>query len=125
MAGGLPDFAAMDAGDDAGDFPEFEERSEDEAPTALSITALPRNPFRVLGAFVPVYRALAVLLAVASVGGILYAIYATVALKEAAERGGAIAGGMALFIVGALAAGLHFVIAELIRVALAIEERTR
>ena len=70
-------------------------------------------------------RSLAAILALGSVGSLLYSIYAAVALKEAAERTTAIWGSLALFLGSGLLALLHFVLAELVRLGLELEERTR
>jgi hypothetical protein len=99
--------------------------ADDEVPTSLSITALPGAQFRSLGYFVPIYRALAALLAVGAIGSLVYAIFAAVTLQDAAERSSAVGLSIVAFVLATLAAGLHLVIAELVRVALAIEERTR
>lgn len=126
FTGGLPDFeAAFEQEVSTPAFPDFESPVDEEEPASYSLPILPKSEFGGLQMFVPVYRALAGILALASVGGLLYAIYAAVTLKEAAERTPAITGSLAVFIGGGLLAALHLVLAELIRLALALEERSR
>ena len=96
-----------------------------ESPTSLSITAYRKSEFGMLQAFVPVLRALAVILALGLVGALLYSIYAAVSLGS---------GGVALAPSGealhsssaaALLAVLNFVLAELVRLGLSSKSGTR
>jgi len=92
-------------------------RSSLAAPHAVKYPALRSIAFG--------YKVLSALLALASLAALLFAIYGAVTIKDAGDRTMAIYVGLGVFVGGGLAAVFHLAAAELIHVAIDIEENTR